>query len=202
MTAGKLMLRFAAAGDIPAILDIYSHYINNTCITFEEEVPSAEDFRRRMEGVMCEYPLLVCQDGGHIAGYAYAHRHQSRSAYGYSAELSVYLRPKYTGLGIGAALCRGVIELLRLQGVQTVYSAVSLPNEASCALHRSLGFEPAGLWHRTGRKQGRWIDIQWYELPIGSYPAEPMPLIPIGLADRATVCSVIASAARSLNAGE
>jgi len=137
MVTGRLTVRPATSSDICAILDIYSHYINNSTVTFETDVPSAEEFRMRCEEIMTEYPFLVCQDGSHIAGYVYAHRHQSRAAYKYSAELSVYLRPHYTGLGIGRVLCETIIEFLKLQNVQTVYSAVSLPNDASCALHRA-----------------------------------------------------------------
>lgn len=198
MSAPKLTIRQAVPADAASILDIYSHYINNTTATFEMEVPSAEQFRSRLEGIMGEYPFLVCDDGGHIAGYAYAHRHQSRAAYKYSAELSVYLRPHYTGLGIGRALCEAVIELLKLQNVQTVYSAVSLPNEASCALHRSLGFEPAGLWRNTGRKHGRWIDIQWFQLVIGCYPPEPDTFVPVGLVDRSGAAAILRSAGDNL----
>ncbi len=198
MITGKLIVRPAASSDIGAILDVYSHYINNTTVTFEEEVPSAGQFRMRCEEIMTEYPFLVCQDGSHIAGYAYAHRHQSRSAYKYSAELSVYLRPHYTGLGIGRVLCEAIIELLKLQNVQTVYSAVSLPNDASCALHRSLGFEPAGLWRNTGRKKERWIDIQWFELVIGNYPEVPGEIIPFNRLNPAEVTGILRAAGDTL----
>ena len=140
---------------------------------------------------MAEYPFLVCEDGGRIIGYAYAHRHQSRAAYGYSAELSVYLRPQYVGLGIGSVLCRALIRLLRMQNVQTVYSAVSLPNDPSCAMHEALGFTQAGVWHNTGRKLGRWIDIVWYELVIGDYPEHPEAIIPFDCLDKPVVIALL-----------
>jgi len=198
----KLTVRPAVISDAGAILDIYSHYINNTTVTFEQEVPTADEFRHRMEEIMAEYPFLVCEDGRHIVGYAYAHRHQSRAAYRFSAELSVYLRPHYTNLGIGSAMCRLIIDLLKLQKVQTVYSAVSLPNEPSCAMHEALGFHTAGQWRNTGRKQGRWIDILWYELAIGNYPETPEPLIPFDLLDRSTVTKLFRQIDTQLNSGK
>jgi len=200
MTSGRLTLRPAVISDAGVILDIYTHFINNTSITFEEEVPSADSFRHRMEDIMAEYPFLVAEDGGRIAGFAYAHRHQSRAAYKYSAELSVYLRPHYTGLGIGSVLCRTIIDLLKLQNVQTVYSAVSLPNDPSCAMHKALGFHEAGLWRNTGRKQGRWLHIQWYELVIGDYPDMPEPVVPFNELDRGAVTDILRAAGDALAA--
>jgi len=198
MASKNLTLRLATMGDAGAILDIYSHFINNTAITFEQEVPSAEDFHDRIAKIMAKYPFLVCEDGGRIVGYAYANRHQTRASYRYSAELSVYLRPQYIGLGIGRALCRAIIELLKLQNIQTVYSAVSLPNDPSCAMHDALGFSRAGLWRNTGRKHGRWIDILWYELVIGDYPDDPAPVIPFDRIDRPTAIAILRRAAREL----
>ena len=199
MASHNLSLRLATMGDAGAILDIYSHYINNTAITFEQAVPSAEEFHARMHGIMAEYPYIVCEDGGRIVGYAYAHRHQSRAAYGYSAELSIYLRTQYIGLGIGRILCRALIDLLRRQNVQTVFSAVSQPNDPSCAMHEALGFTQAGIWHNTGRKQGRWIDIVWYELAIGDYPDEPEPVIPFDKLDKPTVIALLRKYSRELS---
>lgn len=201
MASQNLSLRLATMGDAGAILDIYSHYINNTTFSFECEVPSAEEFHARMLGIMAEYPYIVCEDGGRIVGYAYAHRHQSRAAYCYSAELSVYLRPQYVGLGIGRLLSRAVIDLLRRQNVQTVYSAVSLPNDPSCAMHDALGFKQVGLWHNTGRKLGRWLDIAWYELVIGDYPDTPAPLIAFDELDKPTVIALLRKYTRELTEG-
>lgn len=201
MSTQKLFIRPAVLSDAGAILDIYSHYIKNTTVTFELTVPSPEDFRRRMEEITEEYPFLVCCDGGHIVGYAYAHRHQSREAYRYSAEISVYLRPHYTRLGIGRALCELLIELLRRQNVQTVYSAVCLPNDPSCALHEALGFHRAGLWPNTGRKLGRWLDILWYELVLGDYPENPKDIVPFKQLDRSEVTGLLLDASTRLDAG-
>jgi len=194
MDTPRLIIRPAAPGDAAAILDIYRNFILNTTVTFEETVPTLEQFRARMDSIMAEYPFLVCEDGGRIAGYAYAHRHQSREAYRYSAELSIYLRPHYTGLGIGRAMCDAMVELLRMQGVQTVYSAVSMPNDASCALHEAMGFEQAGLWKNTGYKKGRWIDILWYQLALGDYPEKPADLITFDQINAASVAAVLTNA--------
>jgi phosphinothricin acetyltransferase len=40
---------------------------------------------------------------------------------------------------------------------------VALPNDASEALHRRLGFRDVGTFTEVGWKQDRWVDVRWYE---------------------------------------
>lgn len=42
-------IRTATPFDAEELLGIYSYYIINTAVTYELEVPSAEDFRQRIE---------------------------------------------------------------------------------------------------------------------------------------------------------
>lgn len=43
---------------------------------------------------------------------------------------------------------------------------MTLPNEASVALHRALGFEPVGVYRGVGWKHGRWHDVAWMQKTI------------------------------------
>ena len=63
--------------------------------------------------------------------------------------------------------------------MRTAYGVVTMPNDASSALHESLGFSRTGLYRNTGYKCGKWHDVVWFEKPIGSFTGEPRPLIPI-----------------------
>ena len=38
-----------------------------------------------------------------------------------------------------------------------------MPNAASVALHKSLGFTEVGTYHQVGRKFGRYWDVLWLE---------------------------------------
>ena len=42
----------------------------------------------------------------------------------------------------------------------------ALPNDASVGFHRSLGFEPLGVFPRVGRKFDTWYDVAWFYLPL------------------------------------
>lgn len=174
-----MKLRFALPEDVPSLLSIYERYIS-TEITFEYVLPSREEFARRVASISEFYPYLVAEENGTLLGYAYAHRIAERAAYSWGAELSIYLHPDAAGQGLGRRLYGVLMELLRLQGVRTVYGLVSSPNPASEGLHRSLGFRLMGVQQKAGYKNGRWIDLLWFEKSIAPYDPAPAPIIPVG----------------------
>ena len=75
------MIRTVRESDIPDLLAIYAPYVLNTAITFEYEVPSAEEFQRRIQKTLLKYPYLVLEEEGKILGYAYASTYYDRRAY-------------------------------------------------------------------------------------------------------------------------
>ena len=99
-------IRFAAIADAPALLAIYTPYVEKTSISFEYTAPSLTEFEGRIREIISEYPYIVYQEGDAILGYAYGHRAMERAAYGWNAELSVYVDRGYIGRGIGSRLYR------------------------------------------------------------------------------------------------
>ena len=186
-----MLIRFATTADTDGCLAVYAEYLE-TVITFETELPSHEEFAGRIRSYGAVYPWLVAEENGEILGYAYAHRAQERAAYGWNAELSVYVSKNAAGRGLGTRLYRALLALLKEQGVRTAYGVVTMPNDASAALHRKLGFGLLGTYHNTGYKNGRWRDVVWFEKHIGSFDGVPEPIRPIGqLADREAVLRTI-----------
>ena len=173
-----MTLRFATPDDAPALLNIYRQSIPTT-VTFEYELPSREEFVRRITTMSAVYPYLILEEDGQVLGYAYAHQIGERAAYRFGAELSIYLDHCCKGRGLGKRLYQVLIRLLRLQGVRTVYGLVASPNPASEALHRALGFHVMGIQAKAGYKNGQWIDLIWYEMVILPYDEYPAPIIPI-----------------------
>ena len=149
-------MRFASAADAAALLAIYGQYLD-TSVTFEQDLPSEAEFARRIGEYGGMHPYLVWEEGGRPVGYAYAHRLGERAAYQWNAELSVYLDRDCTGRGVGRRLYSALMDILRLQGIRTVYGCVTLPNEKSEGLHRTMGFQKLGTYHSAGYKCGAQI---------------------------------------------
>jgi phosphinothricin acetyltransferase len=160
-----LSIRTAAATDTAAVARIYNHYVATSHATFEIEAVSAQDMASRLaDNADAALPWLVAETLDGIAGYAYAKRWRERSAYRRSVETSIYLDPGRTGRGIGLRLYRALIDALRPLSIHAVIGGVALPNEASIALHERLGFRKVAHFEQVGFKQGRWIDVAYWQL--------------------------------------
>ncbi|HEX5952922.1 MAG TPA: arsinothricin resistance N-acetyltransferase ArsN1 family B [Rhodanobacteraceae bacterium] len=156
-------IRMATATDAAAVCAIYNHYVTDTIVTFEEQPVAVADMRSRMAAVLEKLPWLVLERDGDTAGYAYASPWKTRIGYRFSVESSIYLAPASVGLGLGAALYRGLLDELRRRNIHCVIGGAALPNPASVALHEKLGFTQVAHFRENGFKFGRWIDVAYWQ---------------------------------------
>lgn len=170
-------IRIATPGDAPAIQDIYRYYVENTAITFEFEVPSVEEFQRRIEKTLERYPYLIAEEDGEVIGYAYAGIFYDRRAYDWSAEMSVYVRNGIHGKGVGTALYEKMEELLRKQHIVNLFACITHPNAESEAFHQACGYEKKAHFENCGYKLGRWWDIVWMQKVIAPNEEAPEPFL-------------------------
>jgi L-amino acid N-acyltransferase YncA len=162
--------------DAPAMLAIYRHYVEATAISFEEEVPSAQEYAARVRKYVAGWAGVVAEVGGRFIGYAYGSSHRERAAYRWSAETTVYVAPDAQRGGIGRKLYAALLPMLADAGFCNAYAGVALPNPASVALHRAVGFQPIGSFPRVGYKFDRWHDVAWFHFPLRAQPpALPQP---------------------------
>ncbi len=160
------MVRPVTTGDAAAIAEIYTHYILNTVITFEEVPVDAKEMESRIRKVTASFPWLVDEEEGRVTGYAYASRWGERASYRHSAAATVYLRPDAHGRGIGSALYGRLLEELKEKRVHTVLGGIALPNEKSQGLHEKFGFRKVSHLSEVGYKFGRWIDVGYWQLML------------------------------------
>ena len=163
------MIRAATIEDLPALTDIYNHYVIHTAITFDLHPLTVEQRRawfddHRPSG---RHRLLVAaDDGGRCLGYATSSRWRPQAAYETTVETSVYCQPQAVGKGCGTLLYSALFDALAGEDIQTIVAGVSLPNAASIALHQRFGFQPVGVFHAVGRKFGAYWDVAWFERPL------------------------------------
>ncbi|MBS1919393.1 MAG: N-acetyltransferase [Bacteroidetes bacterium] len=171
------IIRLATPLDAQDILNIYAPYIRNTSFTFETEIPSLSDFANRINDYLKQWPWLVCEINGMIAGYAYGGKYRERTAYQWCVESSIYIHDDFQKNGIGKTLYDVLIEILNRQGFRNVYAVINLPNEKSVAFHESLGFTYFAIYEKVGYKLGKWKNVGWWQLSINEYGDEPKPPI-------------------------
>ena len=187
------MLRIAEpTRDAQGILDIYAPYITDTSYTFESEVPGVTAFAARIASYLVNWPWLVCEVDGQIAGYAYASRYRERIGYQWCVECSVYIHDDFQKRGIAKALYDALFRILRMQGYYNVYAVINLPNDRSVRLHESCGFRWFANYENVGYKLGKWKTVGWWQLTLNDYIDNPPPPTPFSDLDKAGVAKMLA----------
>ncbi len=157
------LVRDATAADLPAVAAIYDRCVRDSVATFDTEERGAAYLGTALASLGPADGFLVLEHGGAVVGYAVSGPFRPRPAYNGTRETSVYLAEQMRGRGLGRLLYAALLARLDAAGAHTQVAVVALPNEASEALHRALGFELAGVLHEVGRKFGRWVDTAWYQ---------------------------------------
>ena len=171
------IIRDATTEDLTAIRSIYAHNVEHGLGSFELEVPSRSEMRRRFDSIRASrLPFLVAVEDGEVLGYAYAGPYRARPAYRFTAEDSVYVWPHAQGRGIGSALLQRLLEQLRAGGVRQVVAVIGdSENRSSVALHRKLGFGHVGILRSVGWKHGRWVDTVLMQLQLEARGSDAGP---------------------------
>jgi L-amino acid N-acyltransferase YncA len=162
------MIRKASLKDTKEICSIYNYHVANTIVTFEEDPVNENEMRQRIEDIGSKFPWLVYENDDVIAGYAYASQWRTRSAYRFAAETTVYIHEDFKGRGVGTALYARLIEEMKALSFRSLIGGVSLPNDASIALHEKFNFKKVAHFEQVGFKLNHWIDVGYWQLLLNS----------------------------------
>ena len=159
-------IRPARTEDAGAIQAIYRPVVVETAISFEMEPPTVVEMAQRIANVSESHAWLVAEVDGRVAGYAYGTPHRPRAAYGHSVETSAYMDDDYRGRGIAGRLYDRLFVELAEKGYFHAFAGITLPNAASVAVHKSVGFTAIVSFPSVGFKLGAWHDVSWWYCKI------------------------------------
>lgn len=181
----NIEIKIAAPSDAEALLHIYAPYIKNTAVTFEYEVPSVEEFRKRIVHTLKKYPYLLAVQGDEILGYAYAGPLHVRAAYAWSAETSIYVKKDHKRKGTGRALYEALEYVLKKQNVINSNACIAYPEREdqfltrdSVNFHSRLGYQKVAEFHQCAYKFGTWYNMVWMEKFLSEHPKKPQDFRP------------------------
>lgn len=182
----SISIRPAESRDLSRIAAVYAHAVTNGTASYELEPPSREEMAGRFETLAKGgFPYLVAEDGGGIAGYAYAGPFRPRRAYRFMVEDSIYLAPEAQGRGIGKLLLSRLVEECAALGFRQIAAVIGdgASNAASVKLHERAGFRHVGTLQGSGYKHGRWLDTVFMQLTVNG--GTTLPPDPESLPERA-----------------
>jgi phosphinothricin acetyltransferase len=159
---------------LPAIRDILNDAILTSTVLWDEEPRTLEGvtqwFEYRQRG---GFPILGIESaGGALAGFATYGTFRTQCGYRFTVEHSVYVEKSRRGQGIGKALLRALIDTARAGGIHTLIGAIDASNQESIRFHQAFGFVHCGSIREAGRKFGRWLDLDFYQLILRT-PGDP-----------------------------
>jgi phosphinothricin acetyltransferase len=161
-------IRPAAPADLVRLTEIYNHYVLTSPVTFDLQPLTVE--QRTLwfleHAATGRHRLFVADENGLVVGYASTSRFRDRAAYDTTVEASIYCAPEAVRRGIGSALYRELFAAITGADINRIVAGITLPNDASVALHRSFGFVQVGVFSQNGRKFDRYWDVAWFERPL------------------------------------
>ncbi len=159
-TSTEPTIRLATEQDLPAMVEIYNYYIQNSVVTFDMEPMVLADWSAKFKWINnLGLPFIVAQSpSGQIIGFAYVAPWRQKAAFKRTVEDSIYLRPAAIGKRVGTKLLTELLALSKAAGVKEVVAVISDKGaESSIALHERFGFKHQGHLGKVGFKFGRWL---------------------------------------------
>jgi len=153
-------IRPAVEADLPAVREIYNHYVMNSTVTFDEKPMTLATLRKKFQKVEAiGHPFIVAESPrGQILGYAYVTPWKEKAAYRFTVENSIYLGPAATGKGLGKVLLQELIDRSKAAGIKEIIAVIADKGaDASIQMHKNFGFKDIGHMGKVGFKFGRWL---------------------------------------------
>jgi phosphinothricin acetyltransferase len=161
------LIRLATAADLPAINDIYNHYVWHSTCTYQTEPETLEDRGAWLrDHPPDKYPVIVAEIDSRVIGWGSLSKFRPRAAYAPTAEPSVYIDHEFLGRGLGRVLLIDLIARARAAGFHSLIGGSSADQPASIALQESLGFQRVAHLPEVGCKFGRWLDVIYLQLML------------------------------------
>ncbi len=149
--------------DFEIVKSVYDYYIVNTTATFHTELITIEELKSVIAVAHPKYKSYLISFEEEICGYCYLSQYKKRQAYDRTAEVSIYLKPEYSGKGIG----RKVLEMLEQIAIDctivVLIGIISEENKTSIALFEKCGYVRCAHFREVGEKFGRLLDIVAYQ---------------------------------------
>ena len=156
-------IRVATFKDLKGITEIYNHAILNTTATFDTEPITIQEQEKWFKEHGSKNPIIIAEIDKEIVGFVSLSKYSTRCGYSDTAEISLYVKEKYRGKGIGKKLIKEIIDIGEKAGIHAIISRIAEGNKISIHLHDIVGFKYVGIYKEVGYKFGKRLDVYLME---------------------------------------
>jgi L-amino acid N-acyltransferase YncA len=148
---------------LPEVLEIYNHYVVHTTATFHKSELTVDEMRDIVFFDDDRHKTFAIIEGEKLCGYILLATHKNREAYHNTAEVTVYLKPEYTGRGIGGFAVGYIEAYAKEAGFHVLIATICGENEQSMRLFEKNGYDRCAHYREVGMKFGRYMDVVAYQ---------------------------------------
>lgn len=145
------------------VLDIYTYYVLNSTATFHAHGLSLQEMKELTFFDNSLYRTYVIFADNELSGYVILTQHKKREAYNGTAEVTIYLKQEYTGLGIGSRAIKFIEEYAISKRIHVLIATICGDNISSINLFSHNGYEKCAHYKEVGRKFGQLLDVVAYQ---------------------------------------
>src|SRR3989339_649014 len=146
------------------VMDIFNHYVDHGFSAYPETRLPEQFFDKFIE-ITKGYPAFVIVDAGSnkIVGFCFLRNYNPFSAFKKTAEISYFIKPDYTGKGLGTIALKKLECEAKNAGIKVILASISSKNEQSLIFHKRNGFSECGKFRGIGEKKGIVFDVIWMQ---------------------------------------
>ncbi len=159
----SIVLKELLEKDLSKVKQIYDHYIHSSTATFHTDPVSIEELKSIIPLGHNRYRAYLIESDGEFCGYCYFSYFKKREAYDRSAEVTIYLKPGFTGKGIGENTLKMLEKEAEKSGISVLIGIVTSENTLSTGLLEKCGYEKCAHYKKVGEKFGRVLDVVSYQ---------------------------------------
>lgn len=149
--------------DFSVVKEIYDYYILNTVFTFHVSEITIEALKENIPVNHPKYKSFLIKADGDVCGYCYLSQYKNRKAYDRTAEITLYLKPDFTGKRIGKFVIEKLGEVAAKNDIKVLIAIISGENNQSIKLFEHCGFQKCGHLKHVGEKFDKIIDVVLYQ---------------------------------------
>jgi len=162
LNKSEFILRKLDDQDNKVVIDIFNYYIENSFAAYRQNKVDYSYFGNFRE-IIKDYPAYVAELNGEVIGFGFIHPYHRADTFKNSAEMTYFINPSYTGMGLGKEFLLHLERDAKQIGITTFLASISSLNEGSIEFHQQNGFAECGRFISVGNKRGREFDEVWMQ---------------------------------------